>query len=535
MPYSSFPSCSLSISSNGAQYLIKSVCSVKSLVVSPECKRMFPTNGKIKGRLLLWTIVSLLVLTTCRSRKTGDLVFEPYLFENITGEKIDAKLGRLTVPENRKDPRNRMIELTFVVLKSTATNPQAPIVFLAGGPGVPGIEQAKGARAPVVLALRDVADVVLLDQRGTGLSKPNLACDERLDYPLARPATRDGLLEAFKRQSRLCAEKTRTSVDLNAYNTEESASDVNALREALGLDKISLFAGSYGTTLALTIIRHYGEHIHKAIMVGVEAPDQTIKLPKHGETQLSKLADICRNDPRLALRIPDLVGMLTTVTERLGRQPATVEVDDPEVKGSTQKVTVGDFDLKLMTALSIGYDEGIREFPAQLYSMSQGDYSSVAKWALRFRRHRANVTQAVVDCASGVSAERWKQIQAEEKTAFLEREFDFPFPDVCEAWGVRQLEPQYRSQITSDVDAMFVSGTLDGRTPVSNADEIKKGFPNSKMVIVEGAAHGDRLYVGSPQIAEVILDFLKGNPKPVTQIVLPPLDFEPLKVPVTAQ
>ena len=166
--------------------------------------------------------------------------------------------------------------------------------------------------------------------------------------------------------------------------------------------------------------------------------------------------------------------------------------------------------------------------------MSEGDYSSLAKWALRFRRHRANVTQAVVDCASGVSVDRWKQIQAEEKTAFLEREFDFPFPDICEAWGVRQLEPQFRSQITSDVDTMFVSGTLDGRTPVSNADEIKKGFSNSKMVIVEGAAHGDRLFVGSSQIAEVMLDFLKGNPKPVTQIVLPPIDFEPLKVPVTA-
>ena len=495
---------------------------------------MFPTKDKIKGRLLLWTIVLLLVLTTCRSRKTGDLVFEPYSFETIAGQKIDAQLGRLIVLENRNDPHGRMIQLTFVVLKSTATNPQAPIVFLAGGPGVPGIEQAKGTRAPIVLALRQIADVVLLDQRGTGLSKPSLACDERLDYPLDRPATRDGLLEAFKRQSRLCVEKTRASVDLNAYNTEESANDVNALREALGLNKISLFGGSYGTTLALTIIRHYGKHIDKAIMVGVEAPDQTIKLPRDGQTQLLKLAEICRNDPTVAPRIPDLVGMLTTVTERLKRQPATVEVDEPDVEGSKQKVTVSEFDLKLMTALTIGYDEGIREFPAALYSMSEGDYSSLAKWALRFRRHRANVTQAVVDCASGVSAERWKQIQAEEKTAFLEREFDFPFPDICEAWGVRQLEPQFRSQITSDVDTMFVSGTLDGRTPVSNADEIKKGFSNSKMVIVEGAAHGDRLFVGSSQIAEVMLDFLKGNPKPVTQIVLPPIDFEPLKVPVTA-
>ena|SRR5688572_11438820 len=183
-----------------------------------------------------------------------------------------------------------------------------------------------------------------------------------------------------------------------------------------------------------------------------------------------------------------------------------------------------------MTALLIGYDTGIREFPAALYSMSQGDYSSLGKWALRLRRHPPIAVQAVTYCASGVSAERWKQIQNEEKTAFLGREFDFPFPDVCEARGIRRLEPGSRAEIRSHVNALFISGTLDGRTPASNAEETKQGFPSSSSVIVEGAAQGDRLFIGSPQITEVMLDFMKGNPSSVTHIVLPPLDLEPLRV-----
>jgi pimeloyl-ACP methyl ester carboxylesterase len=493
-------------------------------------------DQKMKQRLLLLSaIVSLVILTTCRTRKPGELVFESYRFATYDGQKIDAQLGRLTVPENRNDPQSQLIELAFVVLKSSAKNPEAPIVFLAGGPGVATIEHAKGPRSSVLLALREIADVVLLDQRGAGLSKPNLSCDERLDYPLNQPASREGLLETFKQQARMCTAEKRRTVDLNAYNTEESANDVNALREALGVNKISLIGSSYGTTLALTIIRRYGEHIHRAIMVGVEAPDQTIKLPGNGQKQLLKLADICKNDPKVGPNLPDLVGTLTMVAERLRKQPATVEVHDARFSQQKVLVTVGEFDLKLMTALSIGYDAGIREFPAELYSMSQGDYSSLGKWALRFRTQTPSVVQAATDCASGVSIERWKQIQDEEKTAFLGREFDFPFPDVCEAWGVRQLELPYRSEIKSDVNALFISGTLDGRTPVSNAEEIKKGFPNSTMVIVEGAAHGDRLFVGSPQISEIMLDFLKGNPRSVMQVFLPPIDFEPLKVRVTAQ
>ncbi len=492
---------------------------------------------KLKRPLLLLATISLVaLLSTCSSPKTGDLVFAPYLFRTVGGQGIQAQIGRLTVPENRKNSKTRLIQLAFVVLKSTAKNPEAPIVFLAGGPGVSGIEHAKGPRGPVLLALREIADVVLLDQRGTGSSEPNLECVEPLNHPLDYPASLEHLFEASKRQARICREQLSGTVDLTGYNAEESADDVNALREALGAQKISLLGSSYGTTLALTIIRRYGPHIHRAVMVGVEGPDQTIKLPANGEKQLLKLADLYKNDPKLGPYMPDFIGMLKTVAERLRNEPVTLEVADIYTGAPDKKVlvTVGEVDLKLMTAMTCGYDSGVRELPSALYSMSQGDYSSLAKWALRFRKQHALVVHAATDCASGVSEERWRQIQAEENAAFLGRGLDFPFPDICEAWEVPQLDPAFRSEIRSDVNALFISGSLDGRTPVSNAEEIKKGFPNSRMVIIEGAAHGDRLFVGSPQIAEVILEFLKGTPSSVTQIFLPPLDFEPLKVRVTA-
>ena len=477
---------------------------------------------RIKRQLLLIAVAFVVVeCSTCkRATKVGDLTFEPYIFETQEGQTINATVGHLIVPERWQNPGTAMIKLAFVRLPSTSQTPDPPIFYLAGGPGVAGIENATGSRWPVIAALRQIADVVLLDQRGTGLSQPKLSCNQTLDYPLNQPATREALLESFKRQARICAHEQRQTVDLGAYNTEESAHDVNALREALGVQKISLVGSSYGTTLALTVIRQYGEHVHRAILVGVEAPDQTLKLPENGQKQLLKLADVCRNDPALASSIPDLVGMLTTVGERLRRQPVTVAVTDAGTK-QEHSITVGEFDLKLMTALSIGYDAGIKEFPRALYSMSEGDYSSLGAWALRFRTQHAHVVQAAMDCASGVSAERWKRIQDEEKNTFLGREFDFPFPDICEAWGVNPLDPPYRSDIKSDVNTLFIGGTLDGRTPLSNAEEIKKGFSKSTMLIVEGASHGDSLFVGSHRITDVLLDFLKGNSISDTRIILP--------------
>ena len=54
-----------------------------------------------------------------------------------------GNIGKLWVAENRSKNNGRLIQLAFVRLKTTAANPQPPIVFLAGGPGY--LEQAWGA------------------------------------------------------------------------------------------------------------------------------------------------------------------------------------------------------------------------------------------------------------------------------------------------------------------------------------------------------------------------------------------------------
>src|SRR4026208_2353011 len=116
--------------------------------------------------------------------KAGTLKIKPYTFENFRAEKVDAEFGTLLVPENRSNPDTNLIELAFVRFKSTAKSPGSPIVYLAGGPGGSGIGAATGSRFPLFMALREVGDVIAFDQRGTGYSKPNLGCFERLALPL---------------------------------------------------------------------------------------------------------------------------------------------------------------------------------------------------------------------------------------------------------------------------------------------------------------------------------------------------------------
>lgn len=486
-----------------------------------------------KGTLLLLLVISFTAAALAADeKKAGELTIEPYVFETATGQKVEAELGRLVVPENRSDPRSNLIEVAFVRFKSTAKTPGPPIVYLAGGPGGSGIASARGSRFPLFMALREIGDVIAFDQRGTGMAKPNLECSHTYSAPLDKPADREEILRLYKEASRACAQYWREQgVDLAAYNTNESADDLEALRQALGAEKISLWGISYGTHLALATIRRHAEHIHRAILAGVEGPDHTLKLPSNIQRQLERIARRVRADAKLSKQIPDLLGLMKAVLERLESAPVTVEVTDPESKQKV-KVTVGKFDLQVITAQGLGSMESMRRYPAAYYAMSQGDFSFLAEAALELRRGRIfSAMSHAMDCASGVSEERWARIKREEKETLLGRLIDFPFPEVCEAWAVPDLGATFRAPVRADVPVLFISGTLDARTPVSNADQVRSGFSNHVHLIVEGAAHSDPLFLSSPKIKGVMLEFLKGVRVSTTRITLPRVEFAPLKLP----
>ena len=130
----------------------------------------------------------------------------------------------------------------------------------AGSEGSSGIDAARGARFRLFDALRGTGDVVLLDQRGTGLSTPIAPeqCPVERTYPSDRPIELEPYLDLVTELGRACARFWADhGVDLSAYHTLESVADLEALRTALGVDRIRLVAISYGTHLALAYLRHH--------------------------------------------------------------------------------------------------------------------------------------------------------------------------------------------------------------------------------------------------------------------------------------
>lgn len=467
--------------------------------------------------------------TTPSERKEGDLKFEPFTIP-FEEQNVAAELGRLVVRENRTDPKTRLIELAFVRLKSTAERPGYPVVYLDGGPGSSAINIA---RIPdymrAFMKLREVGDVILLDQRGVGRSKPNLTRLATESLPPDMFANNDTALRVFKERTTAAANHFRgQGVDIQAYNTIESANDIDDLRKALGAEKLNLVGFSYGTHLGLACIRYHGANLNRVVSIGTEGPDHTNKLPFTSDTSLRRLAQLAATAPELEGKIPDLIGILREVLARFEKQPVTVQITDQRTKKPVE-VSVGKSGLQFLIMRDLGDTNDLPIFPAWFYSMHQGDYSVLSRFVERRYNQFGSalpLMTIVMDASSGTSRARAARIQEEAKTALLGGMVNFPFPGIDDAVGNPDLGEKYRSAIRTSVPTLFISGTLDNNTPPFQADEVRRTFRQSTHLVIENAGHESMLV--DARVQQTIVDYLRGADVSKTKIALPPLRFSEL-------
>jgi pimeloyl-ACP methyl ester carboxylesterase len=459
--------------------------------------------------------------------KEGDLRFKPFN-ANIGGVKVEGKLGSLVVRENRRKKSSNLIELAFLIVKSTAKKPGYPVIYLAGGPGSSGINAGRNpAYLKAFMKMREVGDVILLDQRGVGRSKPALVRPSSQPLPTDAFANKERFRSEFQKQVRQGADYFRNQgIEINAYNTVESAHDIDDLRKALGAEKVNLVGFSYGTHLGLASIRYHGKNLNRVVLIGTEGPNHTEKLPFTSDQSLRRLAGIVAKDPVVGKKVPDLVGSLKRVLTRFEKEPVTVTV----INWRTRKpvdIKIGKFGLQMIIRIDLGDSNDLPLFPAWFHTMDKGDYSILKTFAEKrynlFGRG-VSIMSLMMDTSSGATNDRRRQIKRESKTALLGDMVNFF--DARTALGNPDLGDEYRSPIKTKVPTMFISGTFDNNTPPSQADEVRKNFKTSSHIVVENAGHESMLV--NSKVQQSLVDFLNGKDVSKVKIALPQLKFKPI-------
>jgi pimeloyl-ACP methyl ester carboxylesterase len=377
----------------------------------------------------------------------------------------NPECGYLVVPENRSRADSPSIRLHAAVFRNRSGVVVAdPVVHLAGGPGSSSLDVARYMFAQGLDAIIDRRDFILFDQRGTGYSQPRLDCPERsaitgtlLERGLSAPGNDQIILDAFRR----CRDRlVRQGIDLSAYHSAASAADLNDLRIALGYEKLNLYAVSYGTRLALTLMRDHPDAVRSAVL------DSTYPLQVNLYTALAPNANRAFNV--FFASYPDLQATFYQLVDQLNANPVSVSL----FGGGGEYVVRVDGGL-LIDVLFVGlYNPAVTEsMPQMIYDIQRDDYDILReRLALYFDSGSALGMQMSVQCAEELPFNAPEEAYTlatnlqPQIAAFYPASVQSLFA-ICREWASIVSDPLENLPVSSDIPALILTGDHDPITP----------------------------------------------------------------------
>lgn len=436
------------------------------------------------------------------------------------------RCGYLSVPENRDDPRSRMIRILVARVKAASDKPKPdPIVFLAGGPGGAGTLSAPGVVAGGMSADRDV---IFVNQRGAVHSDPHLACPEMDDF------TARAVDLAFQDQSTAdldaaavaaCRKRLEPAgFRLASYNTRENAADLADLRVKLGIDQWNVYGVSYGTDLAQQLLRADPEGIRSVVLDSVVPP--AINIVDHWwEAPASGLAAIiaaCNDQPNCAAAYPDLATVFLNTVNKLSQAPLKVTTTGPT--GNPVQVTVDGFKVVPLVLDWSADPAKVTDIPRMLFGLANGDGSLAAAGIVAtvpppeqrgllgaglglgaYCQEMANWTtpeQALAQARAAMPGLPDSVLRITPTGSWIFRE--------CGAWGLGRSDTADRLPVHSKVPTLILSGTFDSSTAPKWVQQITPGLSNSLALRFPGVGHG---VLPNSTCAQSIMTAFLDNPR----------------------
>jgi len=451
-------------------------------------------------------------------------------------ELARARCGYLVVPENRARPTGRTIRLIVATIPAASPRPDAePVVHLASGPGGIGLGEI-----PFVIrsGLNRDHDLVVMNQRGTYLSKPALICESEEVFARRLISLRyysEATERAHLAATRDCRrEVLAKGVDLSAYNSRENAADFADLRRVLGYNRYNVFALSYGTYLAQTLMRDHPEGI-RSVILDSTVPIRTVTLPRFWDTAregFDNLFKACEAQTRCRESTPHLKATFDRLVREFEARPRTVVVANPQ--GRATKVVL-DGGALIDWLRKNAYDTPrLRQVPKHISELAAGRLESVAKD--RAAETVVGEPLAGYGLAFGVACREWNAFGQDEpagRRAFptypasiqgqLVGSWAYTRQDCAQVWRVPTGGPAIRRPPRANIPTLLVAGTFDSVTSVQWAKQAARDLSNSTLIEIPGVGHG--VTPNSQCAQDVVASFLAHPNAPDTSCV--PKQTEP--------
>jgi len=432
------------------------------------------------GWALAWVVAGTLLPAAASAAETTAC--------RLRGIEHEALCGRVQRPLDPARPTVTQIDVHYAVLPALARNKLPdPVFFFAGGPGQSAIEIASQVAA-MLSRFGNRRDIVLIDQRGTGRSAP-LSCDA--DDPALSLAE----LFALERQrQRIAACLIQLQAlpygDLRFFTTTLAMQDADAVRAALGAERINLIGGSYGTRDVLEYQRQFAQHVRRAVIDGVAPPDMVLPASFSSDNQaaLDALFTACEADPGCRAREP---GLRERWHALLASLPRTVELRHPLTDRSERLVLTRGVLLGMVRG-PLYAPQVAAALPSAIGQAARGRFDALAGLA-QVVGGRRGLRLATGMHFAVVCAEDFARLnQAVDRPgADFGDDFAALYRDVCASWPRGEVPAAFYNLTPATAATLVLSGGLDPATPPRHGARAAQALgAKARHVVVPNAGHG---------------------------------------------
>lgn len=443
----------------------------------------------------------------------------------------DAECGTLRVPVDWSRPWGETIELALA--RRPATDPAArlgSLVINPGGPGGSGVDTVLYRDGRFSGELRRQFDLVGFDPRGVGRSSPVL-CSSELSlseppYLLTSQADFDAMVEFNRRLADDCREHTGPVFD--HVDTLSVVDDLDAIRAALGDQRLTYLGISYGTLIGQQYAQRYPHRVRAVALDSVM--DHSLGTRQFMVTETESLqasfdmfVDWCDRSPECALHGLDVREVWAEVLARAdrGELPDPTDPDRTWPASAVIELAFGSFygpDWHVLAELLAVFHAG----GAPQFSVDEQEPPELVAnpfravfcqdWELPLRDYRAYERQL----------RRLSSIAPDVRYSPL----GISPPIACLGWPDEAVNPQQRLRVPPGPRLLLGNSLADPATGYNWAVSVERQLGRSGVLLTyEGAGHA--VYGRSDCVTDVFDAYLVRGELPARGTRCPAVDPEP--------
>jgi len=455
--------------------------------------------------MLRWGVIGVMAATVfgtiayAQTDHVFDSIVCPFKGE-VSYEPGEIECGLLAVPENRSDPSSRKIELHFVKIRAEQEDDKRndPVILLAGGPGAQ-------VTAFFVKSMKDhgvvrYRDLYILEQRGVGISGdfcPHFSKRNIAAYGTAETFA-EFELNKLRRLQDCFKRALAAGVDLDAYNTDENARDVRALREALGFAEWNVWGVSYGSLLGQTVLRVDPDGVRAVVLDSIVpiSSEDMLRVGRSYRRDFNLLLDACQDQQICGNSFPNLESKFMDAIRAVESAPLLFEAKDTEFFPSGEGRIFHDLVAGLPFFLFYSQD-GYPALPAVIDALSRAALERQAEAFKALTLLFAELGGASEGMARAVFCRDAPYDQAiTQLSSDLEEEpllgvalSDLIIWRACRDTGLTPFDASHFEMVQTTTPAVIANGAWDPITPPSLAEKIVPGFSNGTYIEFPYSGH----------------------------------------------